>query len=325
MISFNRRWKLLLKLVGPVFFVFLIIRVVDLKTTASLIKDIRPAIALLSILVSPVVIAASTLRWWFTCRRLQMDTAFKDLFQICYLSWFFGLIPLVVVSPLSKFIYLKDEGKPASATAISITLDKLFDIIGLMVFGIFGLMYFPKGFFNQTYLWFILASIILFGFALLLFGSRIWFVLKEIIKRHTHKRLQRIGRDLNTDLTQFWSGFNVKFFLLILGISIIIELLRSFILYILAVSMNMQVSFGLIVACRSLIGIVNVFPITVNGIGTRDAVLLLTLSLAGVSKEAAIALSCLMLLWIICSRLSGIFFWLKRPLPSGSIRKINKA
>jgi uncharacterized membrane protein YbhN (UPF0104 family) len=107
-------------------------------------------------------------------------------------------------------------------------------------------------------------------------------------------------------------------------ISISLGILRAIILYLLALTLKIHVSFGLIVACRALIGIVNIIPITINGLGTRDAVLLLALPLSGVSKEAAIALSCLMFLWLIFSKFFGIFFWLKRPLPLGIFMSIKE-
>nr|MBC8392281.1 flippase-like domain-containing protein [Deltaproteobacteria bacterium] len=103
-----------------------------------------------------------------------------------------------------------------------------------------------------------------------------------------------------------------------------IGLLRSLVLYILAISLNIYVSFGLIVACRALIGIANVIPVTISGLGTRDAILLLTLPLAGISKEAALALGLIAFLWTIGSKFSGVLFWLQRPLPAGSIMAIKE-
>ena len=89
-----------------------------------------------------------------------------------------------------------------------------------------------------------------------------------------------MGDNLEADLAGFWSGFNLQFCGLILGISIAIGLLRSLVLYLLAISLNIYVDFGLIVACRALIGIVNVIPISISGLGTRDAILLLALLIA---------------------------------------------
>jgi hypothetical protein len=144
------------------------------------------------------------------------------------------------------------------------------------------------------------------------------------LKRYCNKKLQRFGSDLEQHLAKFWSGLDLKLILLLLGISVAIGLLRSLVLYLLAVSLNIHVSFGLIVACRALFGIVNVVPITVSGLGTRDAILLPALSLSGVSKEFALALGFVAFLWTLCSKFSGIIFWFKRPLPLSSITTTKK-
>ncbi len=315
----QKSWKRLLRLLGPIIFILLFFRVVDTKATLSILKEILPDMALVSILLFPIVNAALTIRWWLICRRLELKVSLNWLFQITYVSWFLSALPLIGISPLSKLLYLKAERKPASLSVVSIACDKLFDILGLMVFGLFGLMYFPGALFKETYFWMVLVAVVLPILILLLFGRNIWSVIMQFFKRYTNKRLHKIGSNLEEDLKGFWSGFNVRFFMLILGISIAIGLLRSLVLYILAASLGINVDFGLIVACRAVIGIVNVIPISISGLGTRDAVLLMTLPLAGVSKEAAIALGLLAFLWTIGSKFSGIFFWLKRPLPSRSI------
>ena len=315
----QKSWKRLLRLLGPVIFIFLFIRVVDTKATVSILKEIRPDMALVSVILFPVVNAVLTIRWWLICQRLELKLSFNWLFQINYVSWFLSALPLVGISPLSKFFYLRAKSKPAGLSVVSITCDKLFDILGLTIFGLFGLVYFPRDFFKETYLWMVLVAGVLSLLFLLLFGGNIWSVIMQFFKHYTSKRLQKIGSNLEKDLKGFWSGFNVPFFMLILGVSIAIGLLRALVLYILAVSLGVKVGFGLIVACRAVIGIVNVIPISISGLGTRDAVLLMTLPLAGVSKEAAIALGLLAFVWTIGSKFSGIFFWLKRPLPSRNI------
>jgi uncharacterized protein (TIRG00374 family) len=315
----KKSWKRVLRLLGPIIFILLFLRVVDTRATLNILKDIRPDMALVSILLFPMVNAALTIRWWLICRRLELNVFFNWLFQITYISWFLSAIPLVGISPLSKLLYLKAERKPAGLSVVSIACDKLFDVLGLVAFGLFGLVYFPRGLFKETYLWMVPVTVVLPALILLLFGRNIWNVIMQSFKRYTNKRLQKIESNLEEDLRGFWSGFNVRFFMLILAISIAIGLLRSLVLYILAVALGINVGFGLIVACRAVIGIVNVIPISISGLGTRDAVLLMTLPLAGVSKEAAIALGLLAFVWTIGSKFSGIFFWLKRPLPSRSI------
>jgi hypothetical protein len=320
----GRKWKGLLKLLGPIFFVFILLRVIDLQTAWALIRGVNLKMALISILLFPVLNTLLAVRWWVICRRLELKTSFKTLFQINYISWFLSAIPMVGISAISKFAYLTEEGKPAGLIAISITLDKLFNIIGPIFFGLFAFVYFPRSLLNYMHLWIFYAGLIMIALAVALFWKKIWQTLKTLLSRFTSKRLHQIGRNLEMKLVKFWSNFDITFFSLILVISIVIGLLRSLALYLLAISLNISVSFGFMIACRALVGITNMIPISISGLGTRDAVLLLTLPLAGVTKEAAIALGFLGFLWTILFKFSGVIFWLKRPLPSDSIVAIKE-
>jgi uncharacterized protein (TIRG00374 family) len=320
----GQKWKGLLKLLGPIFFVFILIRVVDLQTTLALLREINLQIALISILLFPVLNTVLAFRWWVICRRLELAASFGALFQVNYISWFLSALPMIGISPLSKFAYLKADGKPAGLIAISITLDKLFNIIGPIFFGLFAFVYFPRSLLKYMHLWVFYASVVVIALAVVVFGKKVWNTLKKLLSRFTSKRLHQIGRNLEIQLAKFWSNFDFKLFSLILLISIVIGLLRSLVLFLLAISLNISVSFGLIIACRALIGIVNIIPISISGLGTRDTILLLTLPLSGVSKEAAIALGFLAFLWTICHKFSGVIFWLKRPLPYHSILAVKE-
>lgn len=324
MLSSKPRWKGLLKFFGPLLFILFFIKVVDPKTTLNLLKEIKIGIVLLSLLLFPVVNAAQTFRWWIICRYVGITASYSGLFQVYYISWFLSALPLSGIMPLSKIIYLHEEGKPTGKVFVSITLDKLFDIIGLLFFGLFGFIYFPGILFgNQLLVGFLGGTLLIVGVGLV-FGRKTWEGFRKLFKRFANKRLRLTGRNLEADMARFWSDFNLKIFLLLLGISIAIGILRSLVLYLLAISLDMDTSFGLIVACRALIGIINVIPVTISGLGTRDAILLLTLPLSGISKEAALALGLIAFLWTIGSKFSGVIFWLKRPLPAGSILAIKE-
>jgi uncharacterized protein (TIRG00374 family) len=320
MIFSKSKLKKLLKLLGPFIFIFIFVRVVDMEATFRVLKAIRLDLVLISVLFFPIVNAALTLRWWLICRRLAIHESFNELFQVYYVAWFLSALPLVGVSPLAKMLYLKELGKPAGTSVVSITLDKLFDIIGLLIFGLFGIVYFPQSISNKTEIWIVIGSCLMLMIVLWGLRNRVWPALLAFLKRYTTRRLQKIGISLQADLKEFWSRFNVRFFLLIMGVSIAIGVLRALVLYILAVALHISVGFGVIVACRAIIGLVNVIPVTISGLGTRDAVLLLMLPLAGATQEAAIALGMAAFLWTIVSKFSGVFFWLNRPLPSGSFR-----
>ena len=318
--SLIKKWKGLLKCLGPIFFIYLLIKVVDPRTSANILKGIRPDVALISVVLFPVLISALTVRWWLICQWLEMKVPFKKLFQIYYISLFFGLIPVIGVSQMSKFVYLKENEKSGGTVAVSIIFDKIFDVIGHLLFGLFALLYFPKIFFQDEHLWFFLVVVLLAVVAILIYWNSLWEKLIGFLKNFTNKKIQKIGESLEIDLSESWSRYKLKFFIFMFSTSIVIGILRALVLYLLALSLNINLSFVFVIACRALIGIVSVIPVTINGLGTRDAILLLTLPLANYSKEAAIALSFLTFLWLLCFKFSGIVFWLKRPLPSNALK-----
>ena len=317
-------WKGLLKLCGPFFFIFLVLRVVDPKASAAAIISIKPIFALTGFFVFILVNGAIAFRWWIICQRLRMAVTYTKVFQIYYISWFLTLIPLAAISPIAKLAYFKDEGKPASSTTVSITLDKLFDILGLMLFSLFGIVYFPGSLFKDLHLWIYFAGIAIGALILIVFYGSLWEIFTKLLRQYSSKKLQKIGQNLQAELSNFWSDFDAKFFSILLGISIVVGLLRSLVLYLLALSLNIHVSFGLIVACRALFGIINVIPISLSGLGTREAILLPALSLSGISKEFALALGFVAFLLTLCSKFSGILFWFQRPLPLNVFRSIRE-
>jgi uncharacterized membrane protein YbhN (UPF0104 family) len=193
-----------------------------------------------------------------------------------------------------------------------------------MLFSLFGFVYFPGSLFKELHLWFYFGGIAFLVLIICFFGGRIWKLLIRGLKQYSNKKIQRIGQNLETKLSNFWSGFDVNFFSTLLGISIVVGLLRSLVLYLLALSLDIHVSFGLIVACRALFGILNVIPISISGLGTREAILLPALSLSGISKEFALALGFVAFLMTLCSKFSGLLFWFQKPLPLEFIKSVRE-
>ena len=241
------------------------------------------------------------------------------LFQINYISWFMGNLPPGGIALLSKIIYLKEDGKPVSTSFVSISLEKFFDTLGLMILGIYALLYFPKGLVEKEKLWIAFAVIGIAFFLILAFRDK----LRKFCQKWLAKKLLtkiKVDKDgFEETLNLFWSGFKIKLLSITIGLSVCIYFLMALALYVLAIALGIKLSFGLTAACLALIGIANIVPVTVNGLGTRDAILLVALPLAGYSKEAAIALSFTAFLWSAAFKLSGVIFWLKTPLPTQAV------
>jgi uncharacterized protein (TIRG00374 family) len=316
--------KGLIRLLGPLLFLSLLIKTVNPWLVSDLLKGIRIEIVLVSMILFPILILVKTSRWGIISRHLNMGISLKRLFQIYYISWFLGSIPLSGIGVLSKMVYIKEEGGSAGRTMISITIDKLFDIVGHMCFGLFAFFYFPKEIFKDNLLGAFYIGMALIMCLIFVFRAKIWEVCAKFVQRYIKKDNRQGEDNLETDIMAFLPSFDLRSVVIIMSLSVVIGLLRSLVLYGLAISLAIPVTFGLIVGCRALIGIINILPITINGLGTREAILLLLLPLSGISRESVLALGFAAFLWTVCYKLSGIVFWIRQPLPLNGILSIKE-
>ncbi|CAB1065197.1 hypothetical protein D1BOALGB6SA_9994 [Olavius sp. associated proteobacterium Delta 1] len=317
-------WKKLLKFLGPLLFVFFVIRVVDPNKTLDLLKNIDPILVLLSMIFFPLLMYLRSLRWWMISQQIDLEIPLNRLFQINYIAWFLGNLPLGGISAVSKFFYLKDEGITASRAFFSLTLDKLFDIGGTVVLGFYALYYFPTNLVAAKIPWIFIITTALFIIIGLASGKKIWLGSKQLLRRYLNKKLQQIGSNLENDLKLFWSTSGLSFFVKIMALSVGLGILRSLVMYIIAHAIGLSVSLAFMIACTGLIGLATIIPISISGLGIREAVLLLTLPLMGHSREAALALGFAVFLWTILFKFSGIYFWIKSPLPLKGIDAIKR-
>lgn len=311
----SSRSKNLFKLIGPFLFIILLIWVIDPGEALVYIKAIDARTALLSILLCPVILFAMTLPWWIICRRIHLTAPLSKLFTITYASWFLSNLPMSGITFLFKIIYLKEEDIPVSRAFISVTIEKLLSVIGVLILGLFPFFYFPADFMNSTIVWIIggvIASGICFG---IVFKNRVIEVIVGMLQIRFIKNAMKTRDDLESELRKYWKEFDTRTIFLIIGISIGIGFLYSLVLFLLAHAMEIQISFGFALGCTALISLANIFPITLNGLGTRDAILLMAFSSIGYSGEAALALGCIVFFWTVIFKFSGVFFWLRRPLP----------
>ncbi|GAH55102.1 unnamed protein product, partial [marine sediment metagenome] len=85
--------------------------------------------------------------------------------------------------------------------------------------------------------------------------------------------------------------------------------------YLLALSLNLSLSFLDIAVYMAVANLVVLIPVSIAGIGTRDATLIALFSLQGVSAEAALSYSLLVLFtFYICGAAMGAIAWQIKPI-----------
>ena len=95
-------------------------------------------------------------------------------------------------------------------------------------------------------------------------------------------------------------------------------------MYLLVLSIDIHIPFLYLATCVSIAAVITLIPITISGIGTRDATLIILFSYLGLSKEPAIAFSLTILFMYAVNGLIGLVAWLKKPVSITGVSGIKK-
>lgn len=299
----------ILHLIGPVLFLFVITRIVDFNKSIEVLKNANGLLILASLAFFPIIITIRTLRWRTICQNLDISYSFWESLELYYIGWFVGAFVPQGMGTFVKTIYLKKDGYPLGKSLLTIFLDKLFDLFGLLIFGSIGVIYFARFLpgKNLSLIYFVIISI---PIVLFIFRQRIFQFFRTILKSYLVGKISRWTK-VDFDTAKLVQNIPLKTILFLIGYSLSIATLRSVSMYILALALHLDVDFLFIVACRSLVGFALILPVSFMGLGTRDGVLMFCFSVVGKSVESAISLGIAAFLWAMLFRLLGVIFWLK--------------
>jgi uncharacterized protein (TIRG00374 family) len=213
-----------------------------------------------------------------------------------------------------KTVYLNKKGYPGGASFFSILYDRIYDIIALAFMMFFGLAIL-SGYEKSELLLYIFASGSMLFLVFFLFSGRFRKFItidlfKYILPAGIKARLKEF--DINKDISRYQmkkSTLAVSFLLTILAYGVVF-----YRYYLLLITLNLHPPFGIWFGGVTLATFVTLIPISISGIGTRDAVLIGVLGTVGISPEKSVAFSFLILLLMVFNGIVGLCVWMKNPL-----------
>ncbi|MDP2946756.1 MAG: lysylphosphatidylglycerol synthase transmembrane domain-containing protein, partial [Nanoarchaeota archaeon] len=217
---------------------------------------------------------------------------------------------------LGKIIYLKKDNHSFEKSLTSVIIDRLADIFYLIVSGFIGLFFF----------FYFFKNLIIVGVSVIIIGIILFIIIIKIKEvRAFLKRLifffiptkykQKMGKSFsefieNIKLYKFKNYFEI-FILTIL--SWVVSYMAA---YFLAKSIGMtNVSFLYLTVSITIVSLVTLLPISISGLGTREATFLVLLAPLGFAHEQIISFSLLIFVTnFIIIPIIGLLCWLITPL-----------
>ncbi len=294
----------------------LILLKVDLKATVSALAGLHWGYLLLAIAANVPMFGLKAWRWQEMLRMQGIRYPWRDAFLVFMAGLFLGLVTPGRVGEMSKALYLKqDRGVPVSVGLANVLMDRLFDLYTILLLGAAGLV------------WFRLLPD--WALALILAGTAASIALPVILLNRSLAAwalglarrlplLRRCDARLTGAVGRFQEGLRP-----LLTPRLVIPLLLTQAAYLiffwqgrlLATAVGLQIGIGYLAMCLSVAGVVTLLPISISGLGTRDAALIAMFAPRGITASHTMAFSTLYFLtFYIIGGIIGAIAWQLKPL-----------
>lgn len=312
MLNFLKKYSYL---IGILLFVIILVRT-DLRSILTNIKDIKLSYLLFALLFGFPVLMIKSFCWNYLKKKQNIHYSLKDSFLMYGAGLYIGSITPGRIGEISKVLYLKKDGYSFGKSLVSLILDRISDFAFLLIFLFLGLPFFLD-LISEQILIFLIAIIFLvtliFGF---LKSKLSRTLLKKIFYFIIPKKYQKSWKVNFQDFIEDLKIYKFKNYLIIFLITALSWFFYYVQMYIVAQSANITcVPLLDLSIILTIVGLITLIPISISGIGTRDAALIFFLTPFMISKEQIIVFSSLMLLMYLFHTLIGFVCWLIKPIP----------
>jgi uncharacterized protein (TIRG00374 family) len=307
-----------LPVLGILLYIIIILKTSPSKLIST-IMDMDVIFFILALLLNLIVIPLKAAKW-----KLIIDTCgISYPFHKCISAWLIGysagLITPGRIGDFYRSLYLRDYGNKSLGLCLStVIFDRIIDVSVMILMAFFGILMLSNMFK-------ISQNLIIFVIFILFFVLIIFIILKINLKylilmpffyRMVPKEHQPTIKDNLVDFFDSLSMNLEKKSLLIFQIflAIISWLFITLQNYLILHSLNPNGSYLFMLCITPFICMIELLPISISGLGTRDAALIFLLSLIAIPAEISIALSLSILISAYFIGFVGLLIWLRNPL-----------
>lgn len=273
------------------------------------------AVAASAGLIFPIIFLKAW-RWKFILSNYQIGISLREATGLYGSGLSAGSITPGQAGDFMKAFPLQNKGFSLGKSLLSIFLDRLFDLFVLILLALFGLFELGSSFYGQLPLFFILLSVTGLGIVILVCRPEISSGINRKINNILTKKITKEKTAAPPAVAQITEnqsgpvqGLSLKITLyafLFTSLTAVLAITRT---WLLALALGANFSPLAALTISSLATIASLVPITINGIGTRDVVLVGVMAQLGFPGDTAVSLSTLLLLVNLFNFFAGYTVW----------------
>jgi len=306
----KKRLKFLVRFIGPVIFIFLLYKYIDIKSSLNTFLVLKWDWFFFSVLFIPASVFVRAIRWRRILRKYGIRYSAWKCFKLCILA---GVATSLFssVGSFVKVFYVNKEKDGLARPVASIVAEKYLDLclpLGLGVTGFFLYRYSV----DEKMIVPILIAVFILLYVIIAFAVKVF----RVVAINLIPKKSGIKKKAVSLFSDFERVIDVKNYLL----SVIEFFLGGFVrVFILIQALGIGCRFVESIMMISLNSFVNFIPVSYFGIGTRDAGMIGVFKLLEYGSEHAVALSMAILLSRLIFVFAGAVFWILNPPVSEKI------
>ena len=298
---------------GLVLFIFILLKV-DLGAAWQSAKNIKFIYILIASLATFPTLIVRTWCWNYILKKQNINYSLKDTF-LMYCSGMYLSIPTPgKIGEFAKAFYLEKDGHSFGKSMAGMILERLIDVVLLSSFVFIGSVFFATVYLKQAiFLFFGLVIFAIVAIALIKTNAAKWILKKSLSLFAPEKDQNSLEINLRnfTESLKIYGPKEYAFMVFLIAIGWIAYFFQ---MYILALGIGIHIGPLYLSLAVTIAGLITLIPVSISGIGTRDAVLIVLLAPLAIQKEQAILFSMLILLMILVSAVIGLVCWVIKPI-----------
>ena len=308
----KNRW--VLRAVGPILFCIILYRL-DLTHLVALLSNINILYLVLAIILFIPLLFVKAWRWQLLMRAQDIRYSLPESITMYAAAVYVGNITPGRLGDFIKVLYLIRDDHPFGRSFVTVLLDKLFDLASLFLLAYASMLLFIT-LFEKTaiVISLILAVILLLTIFFICKKEFSMRILERVFSSFIPLRYRENAKAVFSDFGSAMKKSGSRQLVQATLITFLGWIIYFLAMYLLALALGINIPFFYLVICASTSALVASIPISISGIGTRDAMMVLLFSYLGLNQESAIAFSISILFVYVVNGLIGLLAWLKKPV-----------
>ena len=283
---------------------------VDMRSLTLAVKNADKIILLVAFLALFLDYLLAFLRWQMLIKAYGIEVSISRLAVSYSAGLFFNaLLPSTIGGDLARSFDLGTFAKKIRRSIATVILDRLSGYVGVILVVLPAVFLKPELLQDKLILLSVIAMVAIFiVVVMLLFNRAAYLQASRFLGFLKLGRFSQSLKDLHQDMHDL-AGLPRSVIPLNLIVSVFIQGIGPIVFYFIALALGIKVNILYYLIYIPLVGVITLLPVSIGGLGLRDATIVFLFARLGVPQDAALAMSLLFFAFsFIYATLGGIVY-----------------